>query len=86
MSTKIYVGGLASETTESELNELFMGYGDVDSVAIIMDSSSGISKGFGFVEMAGSEEAQKAITTLHGKDFGGRKLRVNQARPTGDRR
>ena len=85
MSTKIYVGGLASETTENELNELFTGYGAVDSVAVIMDRS-GKSKGFGFVEMVGSEEAQKAITTLHGKDFGGRKLTINQARPTGDRR
>ena len=86
MSTKIYVGGLAYETTENELKDLFAANGDVESDAIIMDRDTGKSKGFGFVEMTQSEDAQKAITNLDGKDFGGRKLTVNQARPREDRR
>lgn len=86
MATKIYVGGLAFETTEDELKELFTNHGAVNSVDIIMDRDSGKSKGFGFVEMPESEEAQKAITTLNGKELGGRKLTINQARPREDRR
>ena len=85
MATKIYVGGLAYETTEKELEELFAPHGAVVSVAIIMDRDSGRSKGFGFVEMSSAEEAQKAISDLNGKELGGRKLMVNQARPKEDR-
>lgn len=86
MSTRIYVGGLAYESTEKELEEAFAKHGTVASVAIIMDRDSGRSKGFGFVEMDSAEDAQKAITNLDGKDFDGRKLTVNQARPKVDRR
>jgi len=85
MATKIYVGGLAYETTEKELEELFAAQGTVVSVAIIMDRDTNRSKGFGFVEMSSAEEAQKAITSLNGKELGGRKLMVNQARPKEER-
>ncbi len=85
MATKIYVGGLAYETTEKELEELFAAHGTVTSVAIIMDRDSGRSKGFGFVEMSSDEEAQKAISSLNGQELGGRKLMVNPARPKEDR-
>ena len=85
MATKLYVGGLAYETTEKELEELFAKHGTVESVAIIMDRDTNRSKGFGFVEMSSAEEAQKAITNLNGQELGGRKLMVNQARPKEDR-
>lgn len=85
MATKLYVGGLAYETTEKELQELFAQHGTVESVAIIMDRDTNRSKGFGFVEMSTAEEAQKAISSLNGQDFGGRKLMVNEARPKEDR-
>jgi cold-inducible RNA-binding protein len=83
MSTKIYVGGLNDETTDTQLQELFTKHGTVVSTAIVMEK--GVSKGFGFVEMQHAEEAQKAITILNGKDFAERKLTVNQARPQQDR-
>lgn len=83
MSTKICVGGLASETTEKELEELFMKHGVVMSVAITMDRKLGRSNGF--VEMQNAEEAQKAITILNGKSLAERKLSINQARPQQDR-
>ena len=85
MSTRIYVGGLSYDSTEKELEDFFAEFGEVVSVAIIMDRDSGRSKGFGFVEMSSAEEAQKAITSLDGKELGGRKLTVNQARPKEDR-
>lgn len=85
MATKLYVGGLAYETTEKELEELFAQQGTVESVAIIMDRDTNRSKGFGFVEMSSDEEAQKAITNINGTELGGRKLMVNLARPKEDR-
>jgi len=85
MSTKLYVGGLAYETTEEQLKEAFAELGEVTSVSIINDRDSNRSKGFGFVEMSKAEDAQKAIASLNGKDLGGRKLTVNQARPKEDR-
>lgn len=85
MATKLYVGGLAYETTENELQELFAKYGTVESVAIIMDRDTNRSKGFGFVEMSSADEAKKAIAELNDKEFGGRKLMVNEARPKEDR-
>lgn len=86
MSTKIYVGGIAYETTEDKLKEAFAEFGEVVSVNIITDRDTNQSKGFGFVEMKAAEEAQKAITALNGKDLDGRKLTVNQARPQAERR
>lgn len=81
MATKIYVGGLAYETTEDELKAHFANYGEVQSATIINDQKTGRPKGIGFIEMPSSEEAQKAITALNTKELGGRRLTVNQAKP-----
>ncbi len=85
MSKRIYVGNLSYTTTEDELEELFTPYGDVMSCTIPADRESGRTRGFGFVEMS-EEDAAKAIEALDGQDFGGRDLRVNEARPREDRR
>ncbi len=77
----IYVGNLAREVTEGNLLEAFEAFGSVKSVKIIKDKFSGEPKGFGFVEMADKAEAQSAINGLNGKEFKGRMLRVNEARP-----
>jgi RNA recognition motif-containing protein len=81
MATKLYVGGLPYSTTEDALREHFSAAGNVVSAVIIMDKMSGRSKGFGFVEMSTDEESQNAISMFNDKDFGGRKLTVNEARP-----
>ena len=81
MSTKLYVGSLPYSTTEQELTELFSQYGSVQSAKMITDRYTGQSRGFGFVEMATGEEAQKAIAALNGFALGGRTLVVNEARP-----
>lgn len=81
MATKLYVGGLPYSTNESALREYFAGAGNVTSATIIMDKMSGRSKGFGFVEMSTDEEAQNAISMFNDKEFDGRKLTVNEARP-----
>lgn len=86
MSTKIYVGGLAYDTTDKQLEDFFAQHGKVTSVSIIMDRDTGRSKGFGFVEMSSEDEAKTAIDNLNEKELGGRKLTVNQARPQEDRR
>jgi RNA recognition motif-containing protein len=85
MAKKLYIGGLPYSTTDTELKEAFAQAGNVESAVIIMDKMSGRSKGFGFVEMSSDEEAQKAIETWNGKDFGGRTLTVNEARPMEER-
>lgn len=77
----IYVGNLNYKVQESNLKEAFEAYGTVDSVKIIQDKLSGRSKGFGFVEMPDDSQAKSAIENLNGKDFLGRNLVVNQARP-----
>lgn len=81
MAKKLYVGGLSYDTTEETLKDLFAQTGTVESATIIIDRMSGRSKGFGFVEMASEEEAQKAIETLNGKELDGRNIIVNEARP-----
>lgn len=81
MSTKLYVGSLPYSTTEQQLQELFSQYGTVQSAKVITDRYTGQSRGFGFVEMATGEEAQKAIAALNGSTLGGRTLVVNEARP-----
>jgi RNA recognition motif-containing protein len=81
MAKKLYVGGLPYATTQDALRDAFAQAGTVESATIIMDKISGRSKGFGFVEMATDEDAQKAIEMWNGKDFEGRKLTVNEARP-----
>ncbi len=81
MAKKLYVGGLSYSTTEDGLRNLFAQAGTIESVAIITDKFSGRSKGFGFVEMSTDEEAQKAIEAYNGKEFDGRTITVNEARP-----
>ena len=76
----IYVGNIAWGVSEDELEALFAQYGEVNSARIIIDRESGRSKGFGFVEMATADSANAAIEALNGNDFGGRDLRVNQAK------
>lgn len=82
---KLYVGGLPYTTTQDELRDAFAQAGTVTSATIIMDKMTGRSKGFGFVEMGSDEEAQAAINMWNGKDFQGRTLTVNEARPMADR-
>ena len=77
----IYVGNLSFDATEEGLREVFEGFGQVESVSIITDKFSGRSRGFGFVEMPETAEAQKAISGLDGKPFMERNLTVNEARP-----
>lgn len=81
MGKKIYVGNLPFSATSESLTEVFGRFGSVDSSKIIMDRDTGRSKGFGFVEMSDSGAADSAIAQLHGSDFGGRSLTVNEARP-----
>ena len=85
MAKKLYVGGLPYSTTDNELKDAFSQAGAVSSAIVIMDKMTGRSKGFGFVEFASDEDAQKAIDTFNGKDFGGRSITVNEARPMEDR-
>ena len=79
MSAKIYVGNLSFKTQSEGLEELFAEHGSVVSAKVITDRETGRSRGFGFVEMGSSDEAQAAIEALNGKDFDGRTLRVNEA-------
>lgn len=79
---KIYVGNLPFSATEDDLRALFSEYGEVSSVALINDRETGRPRGFGFVEMDGADEA---IAALDQKDFGGRSLTVNEARPRTER-
>jgi len=81
MATKLFVGGLAYSVNDDQLKDLFAGVGTVVSAQVIVDKYSNQSKGFGFVEMSSEEEAKKAIDELNGKDFEGRSIAVNEARP-----
>ena len=85
MEAKLYVGNLPYTTVDADLQALFSQAGTVKSAQVIKDRQSGRSKGFGFVEMSSGEEAQSAITMFHGKDYSGRPLTVNIARPREDR-
>ena len=78
---RIFVGNFSFGMTEEELRALFEPFGKVDSVALVTDRGTGRSRGFGFVEMGDTAEADKAIAALNGKDSGGRPLTVNEARP-----
>ncbi len=77
----IYVGNLSYKVTEEDLQQAFQGFGQVGSAKIITDMATGRSKGFGFVEMPNSEEAEAAIQDLNGKEIKGRAITVSQARP-----
>jgi RNA recognition motif-containing protein len=85
MNTKLYVGNLPYETTESDLQTLFEGTGQVSTVTIVRDRATGQARGFAFVEMRDVEGAQRAITELDRHQIGGRSLTVNEARPLADR-
>lgn len=80
MTTNIYVGNLTFDTDSAQLESLFSQHGQVTTAQVVMDRDSGRSRGFGFVEMASSDEASKAIDSLNGKDVGGRALTVNLAK------
>ena len=82
----IYVGNLSYDTNDAGLRAAFEAYGEVSSAQVIMDRDTGRSRGFGFVEMPSDEEARAAIEALDGSDLDGRSIKVNQARPRGDRR
>lgn len=81
----IYVGNLPYSVTEDDLRTTFSAYGEISSVNVISDKFSQQSKGFGFVEMPNDSEAEAAINALNETDLKGRNIRVNQAKPKGDR-
>ena len=81
----IYVGNLAYSVTEDELRDAFGAYGEISSVSLITDKFSGQSKGFGFVEMPNNSEADAAIKALNETSLKGRNIKVNQAKPRGER-
>lgn len=85
MGKKLYVGNLSYETTETELRELFAEVGGVTSVSLVTDRETGNSKGFAFVEMETDELAQTAKQTLNGRMLNHRGIRVDEARPPGER-
>jgi len=85
MNTKLYVGNLPYETTESDLHALFAPTGEVSTVNIIRDRATGQARGFAFVEMSDAEGARRAITEIDRHQFGGRSLTVNEANPVAAR-
>lgn len=85
MGRKLYCGNLSYGVTAADLEELFSQYGTVDRAQVISDRETGRSKGFGFVEMGSDSEAQAAIDGLNDREFNGRKMAVNEARPREDR-
>ena len=80
MAENIYVGNLAFETDSAQLERLFAEHGQVTKAQVVTDRDTGRSRGFGFVEMASSDEARKAIAAIDGRDHGGRQLTVNIAK------
>ncbi len=85
MATKLFVGNLTYSSTENDLQDYFGQAGSVVSVNIMQDRATGRSRGFAFVEMASPADAEKAIAMFHQKDFQGRPLTVNEARPREER-
>jgi RNA recognition motif-containing protein len=85
MSMKLYVGNLSFQTSSDDLQQLFAQAGTVESASVVEDRETGRSRGFGFVEMSSAEEGAKAIEQFNGKEFNGRNLTVNEARPREDR-
>ncbi|MEI6093518.1 MAG: RNA-binding protein [bacterium] len=86
MEKKLYVGNLPYSVSDSSLNELFSKVGEVVSAKVITDADSGRSKGFGFVEMSNSDDAQKAIEQFDNTELDGRNIKVNEAKPKTDSR
>jgi len=85
MGKKLYVGNLGYDVKDADLSQLFAQHGTIESAVVIMDKMTGRSKGFGFVEMSSEQEAQAAIAALNGKDYSGRALTVNEAKPREER-
>ena len=85
MTQKLYVGNLSYDTTEDSLRTLFAEYGEIESVNVITDRGTGRPKGFAFVEMATDQAAQAAISALNGKSVDDREIKVDRAKPQGDR-
>ena len=85
MENRLYVGNLPFSTTDEDLKQAFSAHGTVTEVAIISDRVTGRSRGFAFVTMSSPDEANAAVSGMHGKDFGGRNLTVNVARPRDER-
>ncbi len=81
----IFVGNLSFGVTEDAVRSLFEQYGAVERVSIVTDRDTGRAKGFGFVEMTGDAEAERAISSLNGQELDGRNLTINEARPKEDR-
>jgi len=84
-SGRLYVGNLSYDASESDLFELFNGVGDVQNAEVVVNNRTQRSKGFAFVTMASTEEARRAVTELHGKDFMGRSLQISGAKPASSR-
>ncbi|MBV9209962.1 MAG: RNA-binding protein [Acidobacteria bacterium] len=85
MSMKLYVGNLSFQTSSDDLQQLFTQAGTVESASVVEDRETGRSRGFGFVEMSSKEEGEAAIQQFNGREFGGRSLNVNEAKPREDR-
>jgi RNA recognition motif-containing protein len=85
MSMKLYVGNLSFNTDNTSLEQLFSSIGTVESASVVEDRETGRSRGFGFVEMANKEDGERAIAELDGKEYEGRQLKVNEAKPREDR-
>jgi cold-inducible RNA-binding protein len=85
MSKKIYVGNLSFDTNDDQLSKMFLPFGQVTSSNVITDKYTGRSRGFGFVEMDNTEEADKAIAELNGKSVDGRALTISEAKPREDK-
>ena len=85
MSTKLYVGNFSFDTTENDLRDMLSPHGPVSEIAMVMDKITGRPRGFAFATMSTEQAAQAAILALNGKDWKGRALTVNEARPRADR-
>ncbi len=85
MTMKLYVGNLSFQTSSFDLEEYFATIGTVESASVVEDRETGRSRGFGFVEMASQEDGERAIAEFDGKEFAGREIKVNEAKPREDR-
>jgi len=81
----LFIGNLSFQATESDLRAMFQPFGQITRIHLAMDRETGRARGFAFVEMPNDDEAKKAISALDGKEFGGRNVKVNEARPKGER-
>lgn len=81
----LFVGNLSFQATESDLRAMFEPFGQITRIHMVTDRETGRARGFAFVEMPNDDDAKKAIAALDGKEFGGRNVKVNEARPKGER-